>query len=127
MIGKRIQYRWRNSSGWLSGVITGRTKGKAKGKRKYTIHCADDGVISAIQLNLSEHGASRRWVLWQWANPPDVRGQPAYIADVPIATAPAGWSWKVVKERPANANVDYLKALGGALAGRALCGRVAGR
>ena len=106
VIGRRLQYRWRSSTGWLSGVITQATTGKAKGARTFSIHCTDDGVLPAIQLNLSEHGVSRRWVLWEWA--PPLRGSP-YVENVPIAVAPLGW--KFVATPPAAANDVYLKSL----------------
>jgi hypothetical protein len=56
------------------------------------------------RLFVTEHGFSRRWVLWEWD------GAAAGAPDIPIAHAPTGWG---IDARPTALDAAFLKGLCG--------------
>jgi hypothetical protein len=110
VVGHRLQYRWRNCGGWMHGIVREPAK-RYHTKRTFDIECADGTVVSGVQLNLSEHGAMRRWVLWEWAPPQQQQtgAMQQWVEGVPIATPPEGW--KIVTSPPLVADNAFLTTL----------------
>jgi hypothetical protein len=104
LVGKRLQYRFEEPCGWVDGVISKKCSSSATGSHNdYELALADGDVVM-VRLFVSEHGLSRRWVMWEW----DAAAVGASALDIPIAQAPTGWH---IDAAPTALNAEYMNGL----------------
>jgi hypothetical protein len=107
LVGKRLQYRFEEPCGWVDGVISKKCSSSATGSHNdYELTLADGDVVM-VRLFVSEHGLSRRWVMWEW-DAAAAAAAGASALDIPIAQAPTGWH---IDAAPTALNTEYLDGL----------------